>query len=129
MTTDPGRRSPIAAVTTGSRRMLKVVLPIVATIAIVAPLAWLWQASRVPGVYSVMDMGYPDYGGGAPPEAGGGHGGHMQGHVHHSEPSRPITDLVVDPALPADVRVDLVTRQETLSVGGRSIPGFTANGT
>ena len=61
----------------GSWRMLKVVLPIVATIAIVAPLAGLWQASRVPGAYSVMDMGYPDYGGGAVPDAGGGHGGHV----------------------------------------------------
>jgi FtsP/CotA-like multicopper oxidase with cupredoxin domain len=112
-----------------SRRVLKVVLPILATVAIVAPLAWLWQVSRVPDAYSVMDMGYPDYGGGAAPNAGGGHGGHVQGHVHHSEPSRLITDLVVDPARPADVRVNLVTRQETLVVGGRSIPGFTVNGT
>ena len=38
-----------------------------ATVAIVAPLAWLWQASRVPAVYSVMDMGHPDYGVGACP--------------------------------------------------------------
>ena len=68
-------------------------------------------------VYSVMDMGYPEYGGGAAPDAGGGHGG-RQGHAHHSEPSRLVTDLVVDPARPADVRVDLVTRQQTLTVGG-----------
>ncbi len=27
----------------------------------------MWQASRVPGAYSVMDMGYLDYGGGAAP--------------------------------------------------------------
>ena len=32
---------------------------------IVAPLAWLWQASRMPAAYSVMEMGYLDYGGGA----------------------------------------------------------------
>ena len=38
------------------------------------PLAWLWQASRVPAVYSVMDMGYLDYGGGAAPDPSGGHG-------------------------------------------------------
>ena len=29
----------------------------------------------------------------------------------------------------ADVRVDLVTRQETLTIGGRSVAGFTVNGT
>jgi FtsP/CotA-like multicopper oxidase with cupredoxin domain len=115
--------------TSGSRRVLRAALPILATVAIVAPLAWLWQASRVPGAYSVMDMGYLDYGGDAAPEAGGGHGAHTQGHMHHSEPSRLITDLVVDPARPADVRVNLVTRQETLTVGDRSIPGFTVNGT
>jgi FtsP/CotA-like multicopper oxidase with cupredoxin domain len=111
--------------------MLKAILPVVATIAIVAPLAWLWQASRVPSTYSVMDMGYLDYGGGAAPEVGGGHGRHMQGdvHNHHPVPSRMITEMVVDPARPADVRVDLVTRQETLTVGDRPIPGFTVNGT
>ena len=111
------------------RRVLRIVLPILATVAIVGPLVGLWQASRVPSVYSVMDMGYPDYGGGAAPNAGGGHGGHVQGHVHRSEPTRLITDLVVDPARQANVRVDLVTRQEALDVGGKSISGFTVNGT
>ena len=48
----------------GTPRGLRFALPIVATLAIVAPLAWLWQDSWVPGVYSVMDMGYLDYGGG-----------------------------------------------------------------
>ena len=129
MTASSSRRRPTAGVSSG-RPVLKVVLPILATIAIVAPLAWLWQASRVPGSYSVMDMGYLDYGGGAMHDpAGGGPGGHMQGHVHHSEPSRLITDLVVDTARPADVRVDLVARQQTLTVGGRSVSGFTVNGT
>jgi FtsP/CotA-like multicopper oxidase with cupredoxin domain len=130
MTADSSHRPPKADVTSGGRRVLRVALPVLATIAIMAPLAWLWQASRVPDAYSVMDMGYLDYGGGGMPDAGGGgHGGHMQGHVHHSEPSRLITDLVVEPTRPADVRVELVTRQQTLTVGGRSIPGFTINGT
>jgi FtsP/CotA-like multicopper oxidase with cupredoxin domain len=101
------------------RRVLKLILPILATVAIVAPLAWLWQSSRVPASYSVMDMGYPDYG-----------GGHMQGHDHsHDSPGRSVTDMITDPARPADVRMDLVTRQETLAVGNRSISGFTINGT
>ena len=50
------------------QRVLRIALPVLATVAIVAPLAWLWQASRVPSSYSVMDMGYLDYGGGAVPD-------------------------------------------------------------
>jgi hypothetical protein len=56
MTRRSRRRSP------GTPRTLRIALRIVATVAIVAPLAWLWQDSRVPGVYSVIDMGYQDYG-------------------------------------------------------------------
>ena len=112
-------------------RIPKVILPILGTVAILAPLAWLWQASRVPSVYSVMDMGYPDYGVGAPAATnGGGHGGHMQGSMPDDPVSRRlVTDMVADPARPADVRVELVTRQQTLTIAGHSVPGFTVNGT
>jgi FtsP/CotA-like multicopper oxidase with cupredoxin domain len=107
------------AVTSSRPGALKIVVPILATVAILTPLAWLWQASRVPSSYSVMDMGYADY------------GGHMPGHdhSHHSEPERLVTDMIINPARPADVRVDLVTRQQTLTIGDRSIAGFTVNGT
>jgi FtsP/CotA-like multicopper oxidase with cupredoxin domain len=112
---------------------LRIALPIVATLSIVAPLAGLWQDSRVPGVYSVMDMGYPDYGVGAmPDQSASGPGGHMQGKIpghHMAGTPRLVTDMIADPARPADVRVDLMTRQQMLTVGGRSIPGFTVNGT
>ena len=114
------------------RRALRFALPILATVAIIAPLAWLWQASRVPARYSVMEMGYHDYGGGATLDTGtGGHGSHGQGNGngHHPGGPRLVTDMVADPARPADVRVELVTRQQMLSVGGRTIPGFTVNGT
>ncbi|HEY6810941.1 MAG TPA: multicopper oxidase domain-containing protein, partial [Propionibacteriaceae bacterium] len=115
----------------GSPRALRIAVPIVATLSIVAPLAWLWQASRVPAVYSVMDMGYLDYGVGAMADPVGGHGGHMEGSMagQPMAPRRLVTDMVADPAGPADVRVDLVTRQQVLSIGGRSIAGFTVNGT
>ena len=55
----------------------------------------------------------------------------MQGQMpgHDMPTPRLVTDMIADPARPADVRVDLVTRQQMLSVGGRSIPGFTVNGT
>ena len=55
-------------------------------LAVLAPLAWLWQASRMPGEYSVMDMGYADYGGG-PTAAGSGHdsSGDAHGSMDHGE--------------------------------------------
>jgi FtsP/CotA-like multicopper oxidase with cupredoxin domain len=122
MTADSGR----------SQRALRIALPILATVAIVAPVTWLWQTSRVPGADSVMNMGYLDYGGVAMSDPGeGGHGGQMQGDMgsHHLAASRLVTDMITEPDRPADVRVDLVTRQQMLSVGGRSISGFTVNGT
>jgi FtsP/CotA-like multicopper oxidase with cupredoxin domain len=118
--------------TAGIKRRLRVALPVLATVAIVAPLAWMWQASRMPAAYSVMEMGSLDYGGGAGLNPGlGGQGGHGEGngHGHSSGPARLITDLVADPRRPADVRVDLVTRQQELSIDGRSVAGFTVNGT
>jgi FtsP/CotA-like multicopper oxidase with cupredoxin domain len=115
-----------------SVRGLRFVLPILATRAIMAPLAWMWQASRMPEADSVMEMGYHDYGGGTMLDIGaGGHRSHGQGNgnTHRPGSRRLVTDMVADPAQAADVRVDLVSRQQMLSVGGRSIPGFTVNGT
>jgi FtsP/CotA-like multicopper oxidase with cupredoxin domain len=133
MTGHSRRHPPHGRVNAGTPRSLRIALPMLATVAIVAPLAWLWQASLVPAVYSVMDMGYPDYGVGTMPDPGvSGPGGHMQGQVpghHMAATPRLVTDMIADPARLADVRVDLVTRQEMLTVGDRSIPGFTVNGT
>lgn len=39
-------------------------IAVAATLAILGPLAYLWQASRMPGSYSIMDIGYVDTGGG-----------------------------------------------------------------
>ncbi len=81
---------------------------------------WLWAASLLPSAYAMTDMGYPDYGGG--PE-GAGHPG------HHDAGGIDITTLVPDPALPADVRVDLVARAERISLPGvPDFDGFTLNG-
>ena len=90
-----------------STRVRLVVSLLAATVAILAPLAWLWQSSLVGKSYSVMGMGYLDYGGGP-----------VGGHDHGSQ-ARSITDLVVDPARKADVRVDLVAEQQNLNIGGR----------
>ena len=126
------RRRPSGILSLGFGRPLRLALPIVATLSIIAPLAWLWQDSRVPSAYSVMNMGYPDYGVGAMPDPGvSGPGGHMQGQMGGQQmpPPRLVTDMVADPTRPADVRVDLVTRQQMLTVGGQPIRGFTVNGT
>ncbi len=81
----------------------RILLPVLAALAIVAPLAWLWAMSLTPASYSVMDMGSADFGGQARPETPehAGHGGHRPG-----PPPRSITELVADPQRPADVRVD-----------------------
>lgn len=73
-------------------------------------LAW---SSTLLGEYSVMDMG----------SAG------QAGHAHGSS-GVAVTSLAADPDRAADVRVELTARQETIDVpGGRSIEGFTVNGT
>jgi FtsP/CotA-like multicopper oxidase with cupredoxin domain len=103
-----------------------VILPILATVVILGPLAYLWQASWLPNRYSVMTMGYLDYGGGPVP---GDHGSGPMSHGPMDGPVRSIADLVVDPQRKADVRVDLVARGEKFVVGKTRISGFTVNGT
>ena len=89
------------------------ILPILATVAILGPLVYLWQASWLPNRYSVMTMGYLDYGGGPVP---GAHGSGTMSHGSMDGPVRSIADLVVDPHRKADVRVDLVARAENFVV-------------
>jgi FtsP/CotA-like multicopper oxidase with cupredoxin domain len=101
----------------GRSTRVRLVVAAIATLAVLAPLAWLWQSSLVGKSYSVMGMGYLDYGGGPV-------GGH-----DHGSPARSVSDIVVDPARKADLRVDLVAAQENLAIGGRSVPGYTINGT
>src|SRR5215210_7115161 len=97
----------------------RLVLPIVATIAIITPLAILWQASLVPKTFSVLDMGYPDYGGVAAPASG---------HSVHEGPGVSSVDtLVADPRRKADVLVNLVAASATLNLAGHMVPGFTLN--
>lgn len=100
------------------RRLL---IGVAATLVLLGPLAWFWQDSRMPGTYSMTDMGYPDYGGG-PRSAD-----HAEGGAHHGTS---VADLVADPTRPADVTVDLVAREERFELAsGREITGYTFNGT
>jgi FtsP/CotA-like multicopper oxidase with cupredoxin domain len=101
----------------GRSTRVRLVVSVIAALVILVPLAWLWQSSLVGKSYSVMTMGYLDYGGGP-----------VGGHDHDSL-ARPVSDIVVDDSRKADVRVDLVAAQQNLNIGGRSVPGYTVNGT
>jgi FtsP/CotA-like multicopper oxidase with cupredoxin domain len=115
------------------RRVPRIAVPVVVALLIVVPLGWLWVDSRTPGRYSVMSMGFPDYGGGRVgtrmvPGMTAGHG--MPGTAGATPTTmRSVTDLTVGSTRPADVRVDLVARQERLDIGGHAVPGYTLNGT
>ena len=111
-------------VTVVTRKRLRVLLPILASVAILAPLAWLWQASLLPKSYSAMEMGYLDLGGGP------GAGDHSSGDHHGPAPeARSVADFTADVKRAADVRVDLVAAQAPLTIGGKSVDGYTLNGT
>ena len=97
---------------------------LVATLAIVAPLAWLWTASRMPGEYSVMEMGYVDHGGGDS-HADGRHAAHAGG----DDTTVSVPELVTDPRREPDVSVELVARAERFELAsGREVDGYTLNG-
>jgi FtsP/CotA-like multicopper oxidase with cupredoxin domain len=112
-----------------SRSRLRVLLACLATLAIVVPLAWMWQASRTPSTYSVMDMGYADYGGG--PRAAmsdHAHGDHGGGTAVGGPPVS-VADLAVDPDVPADTKVELVAEKGRFTLdSGREVDGYTING-
>jgi FtsP/CotA-like multicopper oxidase with cupredoxin domain len=103
-----------------------------ATAAIVLTLGWAWQGSRMPGTYSVTDMGRADFGGGARVP---GHDGSAAHAAHGGTDGRPragidVRDLGVERSRPADVAVTLVAAQRRFTLAsGRELDGFTLNGT
>lgn len=101
---------------------------VVLTAVVVAPLAWLWQDSRLPAAYAATDMGYPDHGG----EVFGAHasGGHTGEDGGDAPPARSVDTLAPPADRPADVEVTLVARAGQVDLGGgRTVDGYTLNGT
>jgi FtsP/CotA-like multicopper oxidase with cupredoxin domain len=130
---------------TGRRRAL---LGVAASAIVLGPLVWLWQASLLPDEYSVMDMGYADEGDAAVAGDGAAGSSTQPGHAgttgmtgmtgmtgpggatHAGGTARSVTALVADPSRRADVAVTLVARRQTFRLAsGRSIDGYTLNGT
>ncbi len=100
----------------------RIVVALIATLAVVAPLGWFFQASLLPDTYSVMDMGQPDDG--RPGQAA---------HAHTAAASVGVAQIGVDQLVadagPADVEVTLVARQAALRFGtAPEIAGYTLNG-
>ncbi|MEU7885548.1 multicopper oxidase family protein [Microbispora bryophytorum] len=145
----------------GTRRRgarLRTVLAGAATIALLGPPAWMWQDSLMPGAYSVMDMGYADYGGALTHVAAGtsAHSEHTHSdsehmpsahtpsehsgrpehthsehtHSEHAASARSLTSLTADPDREADVSITLVARRQRFRLAtGRPVDGYTLNGT
>lgn len=112
------------------RGRIRLVVAGAATVAVLAPFAWLWAGSVVPPTYSVMGMGYADYGGGP---AVGSHAGHGD-HAWVGAPRRPgdvsVADLTGPRTGRPDVSVTLVARQGTVRLPtGQRFDGYTLNGT
>jgi FtsP/CotA-like multicopper oxidase with cupredoxin domain len=111
------------------RRSDRVVIGIVASLAVLVPLGWAWANSLVPDTYSVMGMGVPDYGGGP---ADAGHTAHALGSAGPAPQAgdQPVTELAGPRSGQADVAVTLVARQETLTLAsGERVAGYTLNHT
>ena len=88
-------------------------------VALVAWLAWLWNESRLPGTYSVMDYGAADYGG----------GGALPGnHLHDSGSGVSVARLRGPDGRP-DERFTLRAEHATVRLAsGRTIDALTFNG-
>ncbi len=87
-----------------------------AALAVLGPLGWLWQDSLLPDSYSVLDMGYADYGGG-------------QRHAMHRHADRSVASLGETTRRAADVKVTLTARKEVFRLAsGQLVDGYTFNG-
>jgi len=99
----------------------------IATLAVVLPLGWMWQSSRMPETYSVMDMGRVEYGVNAKgkpipaPKAAHAHGSEKDDGIS-------IVTLVEPSKKAADVVVELTAQAGTFAVAGQEIEGFVLNG-
>ena len=102
------------------RRRLGLLSGCLAALVVLLPLSYLWWSSLLEDDYSVMNMGYADYGGGK----AAGHAGHSGEHAMTS-----IAELSTDSRARPDVTMSLVAREEAFELAsGRRVDGYTLNG-
>jgi FtsP/CotA-like multicopper oxidase with cupredoxin domain len=101
-------------------------LGLAVVLLLLAPLGYLWASSLAPDTYSVMDMGYADFGGGPVDPAHAAHGG-----GHGGAPGAVSVASLTGPAEGTpDVDVRLVARKERFELrSGEHINGYTINDT
>jgi FtsP/CotA-like multicopper oxidase with cupredoxin domain len=112
-----------------SRRRVRALLGILLPVLLLAGGGWYWQRSLLPGSYSVMDMGHPDYGGGPVP-ASEVMGQSEEGHAIAGMAGGTSVATLVGPSSPADVSVTLTARKAKVQLGGeipRVVDGYTLN--
>jgi FtsP/CotA-like multicopper oxidase with cupredoxin domain len=105
---------------------LALLLALVATLAVTLPLGWMWNASRMPESWSVMDMGSHE------PGIGAAISGHRATHGGPGATAAPVSvkDLVEKQGGSPDVSVRLVAATGRIDIGtGATVPGITLNGT
>ena len=123
-------------------RHRRLLVAVVAALVVVAPIGYLWASSLLPDTYSVMDMGYPDYGGGPRPgdqDVGDGRDG---GHARDVERGPDATGRLRHRRCAERRLVDrrdgsargrhghLIARRQSFALaGGRVVDGYTLNGT
>ncbi len=101
------------------RERVRLAVAVVLTLAVVGPLGWMWWDSRLPGSYSVMEMGSHDLGGGP-----------AEGHAGHGTAAVGVDDLGGTVEGTPDVVVELTATQgEVELASGRTVQGYALNGT
>ena len=132
----PEKAAPAAAVSPARRkRRRRTLLAVgaVVLIAVSATLAYFWKQSLLPDTYSVMDMGYHDYGGGEVPESmmGMDDSSHQMSHMDHGGMGEPVSvETLTGPSGQPDESVTLTAREGDVELGGegdRSVSGYTIN--
>lgn len=101
-------------------------LAVIATVAVLLPLGLYWKTSLLPSTYSVMDMGYADYGGGPSTSPAQTDHDDMSG----MSSGRSVATLTGPTGRAADVSLTLVARRERFQLAsGKAFEGYTLNGT
>lgn len=107
--------------TRGGAGRRRSVAAVVVPLAVLLPVGYFWNASRVPSTYSVMDMGYVD--------PGGGPGNAHMAHTGASHDGVSLATLTGPPTGNPDVNVTLTARRQQFTLASREkVDGYTLNG-